>query len=216
MAMTRRGVFRSGAAVGAGGALAWVAGSAPVAAADDPALRKPELVGANPAVQLFGDDGSCTAYASCWRVDWSTHGAGTAIVLWQPDGVSVHSADLALGGWLADHFVRHFPELDGLPWSTPRHYPAPARVEVDLATGMRALAGDLSVVTADVLDVRAFATDGFALGGVPHSLSLVLGPCATGEIRRGGRALPGHVERYGTAERPGSSAFVTEAEVWRA
>ncbi len=46
--MTRRGMFRSGVAVGAGGAVAWAAGigGATAAAADDPALRKPVLVGA--------------------------------------------------------------------------------------------------------------------------------------------------------------------------
>jgi hypothetical protein len=214
--MTRRGMFRSGVAVSAGGAVAWASGiGGATAAADDPMLRKPVLVGANPAVQLFAD-GSCTAYVSCWRVDWSTHGPGTAIVLWRPSGVSVHTDRPALGQWLADSFVRHFPELEGLPWSTPRFRPAPAHVDVDLARGLRARAGALSVVTAGVLDRRTFATDDFPLGGVPHSLSLVLGPCASGEIRVGGKALPGEIERGGTPERPGSSAFVTEAEVWRA
>ncbi len=214
--MTRRGMFRSGVAVGAGGAFAWAAGLGGTAsAADDPALRKPVLVGSNPAIQLFAD-GSCTAYVSCWRVDWSTHGPGTAIVLWQPTGVSLHTDRPALGHWLADSFVRHFPELEGLPWSTPRFRPARAHVDIDLARGMRARAGALSVVTAGVLDRRTFATDDFPLGGVPHSLSLVLGPCANGEIRLGGRTLPGEIERGGTPERPGSSAFVTEAEVWKA
>ncbi len=218
--MTRRGMFRSGAAVGAGGAVAWAAGigglaTTAAAAADDPALRKPVLVGANPAIQLFAD-GSCTAYVSCWRVDWSTHGPGTAIVLWQPTGVSLHTDRPALGHWLADSFVRHFPELEGLPWSTPRFRPSRAHIDIDLARGMRARAGALSVVTAGVLDRRTFATDDFTLGGVPHSLSLVLGPCANGEIKLGGRELPGEIERGGTPERPGSSAFLTEAEVWKA
>ena len=216
--MTRRGMFRSGVAVSAGGAVAWAAGIGGLAtaatAADDPALRKPVLVGANPAIQLFAD-GSCTAYVSCWRVDWSTHGPGTAIVLWRPTGVSVLTERPALGQWLADSFVRHFPELEGLPWSTPRFRSAPTHVDVDLARGLQARAGALSVVTAGVLDRRTFATDDFPLGGVPHSLSLVLGPCASGEIRVGDTALPGEIERGGTPERPGSSAFVTEAEVWR-
>jgi hypothetical protein len=213
--MTRRGMFRSGAAAGVGGAVTWLAGSGPAAAADDPALRRVALVGANPAVQLFDGDGNCTAYASCWRVDWSTHGAGNAIVLWQPDGVSVHTSEPELGEWLAERFVRYFPELDGLPWSPPRLRPAPARIDVDLASGMRARAGRLSVTISDVLDRRTFATDHFALGGVPHSLGLVIAPCATGSIRLGGQLLPGQLARYGTPERPGSSAFVTEAEVWR-
>lgn len=178
--------------------------------------RKPILVGANPAVQLFDDAGACTAYVSCWWVDWSTHGRGTAIVLWQPTGVTVYGSDRGLGMWLADHFVRHFPELDGLRWSVPLVRRARAKVEIDLATGMRAQAGDLAVEITGVLDRRTFATDEFPLGGVPHSLSLVLGPCADGTIRLKGQRLPGRVTRGGTPERPSSSAFVTEAEVWRA
>jgi hypothetical protein len=66
-----------------------------------------------------------------------------------------------------------------------------------------------------VLDRRAFATDDFALGGVDHSLSLVLAPCGSGSISIGGRGLAREIERGGTPERPSSSAFLTLAEVWR-
>lgn len=173
------------------------------------------LVGANPAVQLFDDDGACTAYASCWRVDWSIHGAGAAIVLWQPTGVSVHAPDEHLGMWLAEAFVRHFPELNGQTWSRPRHHSTSVQVDVDLHGGMVARAGTVSVRTSDVLDVRAFRTDEFRLDGVDHDLSLVLAPCTDGSIDIDGHPVPGAIRRSGTAERPTSSAFVTDAEVWR-
>ena len=182
----------------------------------DPGTWEPVLVGANPAVQLFDENGTCTAYVSCWWVDWSLHGRGTALVLWQPDSVLVYGSDRHLGLWLADHFVRHFPELAGLPWRGPVFRRARARVEIDLSTGLRAGAGDLDVRAHDVLDRRTFATDDFPLGAVPHRLSLVLGPCGGGTIRHRGRTLPGRVTLGGTPERPSSSAFVTEAEVWQA
>ncbi|MDV3222722.1 hypothetical protein [Intrasporangium sp.] len=210
--ITRR-VFGRGGAAAALGLLAAVA--SPQRAGATPPSRKPLLVGANPAVQLFDRDGACTAYASCWVVDWSQKGSGTAVVLWQPDQVTVHGADPTLGAWLADHFVRHFPELDGLPWSEPQFHPEPARIEVSLASGLKVIAGGLTVGASGVLDRRAFATDAFPLGGVDHSLSLVIGPCETGSITVRGQALPGSVRRSGTPDRPGSSAFIADAEVWQ-
>ncbi len=220
---SRRGFLRAAAGVGAGGAAAIAGVSAAGAAEPRPAAattsdattRKPVLVGANPGVQLFDADGACTAYASTWRVDWSVEGAGTAMVLWQPTSVTVVGDDEILARWLAEDFVRHFPELDGLTWHEPRYVSARVVIDLSLQTGLTARAGEIEVRLGDVLDVRSFATDEFALGGVPHSLHLVLGPCAFGEVRLAGRNLPGTIARGGTPERPSSSAFVTEAEVWR-
>lgn len=180
------------------------------------ASRYPVLVGANPAVQLFDSSGACTAYVSCWRVDWSVRGSGTALVLWLPDGVTVLGRDADLGGWLAEHFVRHFPELDGLAWVPPVFQRCDVRLDIDLARGMRAEAGHVEVTATGVLDRRSSITDDFPLAGVPHSLHLVLAPCGSGTVQVAGRALPGAVRTRGTPERPGSSAFVTEAEVWLA
>lgn len=179
------------------------------------ALRRPVLVGANPGLQLFDADGTCTGYVSVWRVDWSRrHGTGTAVVLWLPTGVRVLSADLSLAQWLAEEFTRHFPELDGLHWSPPQYEQVPVRVTIDLAHGLHARAGDVEVRLTDVLDVRSVATDDFPLGGAGHSLRLVLGPCREGHLSIAGRSVPGQVQHGGTAERPSSSAFLAEAEVW--
>ncbi|MZD05688.1 hypothetical protein GTW43_11395 [Streptomyces sp. SID5785] len=200
-------------AAGAAPASASSAGAAPDS---DPALRKPILVGANPGLQLFDASGACTAYVSTWRVEWSTHGAGNALVLWRPDGVRAVGKDPRLTLWLADHFVRHFPELDGLPWSAPRFHRSPVHVDLDLAVGLLARGGGVEVHMSDVLDRRAFATDAFPLGGVEHSLSLVNGPCAQGGTRVDGHVQPGVIMRGGTPDRPSSSAFLAAAEVWRA
>ncbi|MFE6224219.1 hypothetical protein [Streptomyces sp. NPDC057854] len=228
-AVSRRGLVRMGTALGAMGLLAAptpasatatptsasasAAGDGP---AGDPASRKPILVGANPGLQLFDGSGACTAFLSTWQVEWSTHGAGNALVLWRPDGVRVVGEDPHLALWLADHFVRHFPELDGLPWSAPRFHRSAVQVRLDLASGLRAWGGGVDVRMAEVLDRRAFATDGFPLAGVDHSLSLVFAPCGRARARVDGRVQPGEISRGGTPERPSSSAFLATAEVWRA
>jgi hypothetical protein len=177
----------------------------------DPA---PILIGANPNVQLFDDSEGCLALASCWRVDWSVCGAGTAIVLWQPTGVTTYGEDAGLAGWLAEEFVRGFPELDGLGWSPPLHRPTPVEVAISMSDGMVASAAGLMVTASRVLDRRTFRTDDLGPDGTPRSLSLVFGPCATGAVEIDGLAVPGRARRSGTPDRPGSSAFVTEAEVW--
>lgn len=221
-AVGRRGLLLGAAGAVAAGAVTLAAGVPGAAAAAsraatsaDPADRKPVLVGANPGLQLFDADGACTAYASVWRVDWSPHGTGEVLVLWQPGGVTVCSARRSLARWVAEDFTRHFPELDGLPWPEPDYRPWPVHLRMSLADGLWARAGAIEVRARGVLDVRSFTTDSFPLGETEHSLHLVLGPCAEGTVRVRGRRLPGAITRGGTPERPSSSAFVTDAEVWR-
>ncbi len=176
--------------------------------------RRPLLVGANPAVQLLDDTGACTAYASCWRVDWSVRGSGNALVLWRASEVVVHATDAALGQWLAEDFVQHFAELRGLPWTTPRCHTSPGALTVSLSSGVRARMGPVAVVASRVLSPRVVTRDDVVVGGRPASLSLVVAPCASGAIIVGSNRVPGRVRRNGTPERPTSSAFVAEAEVW--
>jgi hypothetical protein len=177
------------------------------------AARGPLLVGANPGVRLYDGD-TLTAYVSVWRVDWSVHGSGTAVVLWRDGQVRVIGEDSGLATWLERDFVRHFPEADGLPWPEPVVETAPVHVDVDLVTGLHATAGDLEVRASDVLDRRTFATNEFALDGVDHGLSLVLAPCGSASVWLGGDPVPGAPEVGGTPDRPSSSAFVAVAEVW--
>lgn len=177
--------------------------------------HRPELllVGANPCVRLF-DGETDTGFASVWRVDWSVRGRGDALVLWHDGQVRVLGSDPELAYWLADYFTRHFPEVAGLPWPEPRVERADVRIALDLAYGLTAEAGDVTVRMAGVLARRTYATDAFALDGVPHGLSLVVCPVAEAGITVAGRALPGEVKREGTPERPSSSAFLADAEVW--
>lgn len=169
------------------------------------------LTGANPGV-LLRDAGAVTAFASVWQVDWSEHGAGRAVVLWYDGRVRLLGPDPALSGWLADTFVRHFGEVDGLPW-----VPAPAervdvQLDLDLGRGMVAKAGDVTVEVAEVLDRRPFALSGLVLGGVEYALANVYAPARSARVTVAGTAVPGAPEVDETE--PSSSAFLAVAESW--
>lgn len=171
------------------------------------------LSGANPGVRLYDGD-KVTAFASVWTVDWSPHGAGTALVLWHDDRVRVFGADAELAGWLESYFVRHFPEAEGLRWPAPEIEATEVTVDLDHGGKVTANAGDVEVTICGVLCRRTFVTDDFKLDGVAHGLQLLLAPVSEASISVGGQKLPGEVRVGGTMERPSSSAFIATAEVW--
>jgi hypothetical protein len=171
------------------------------------------LVGANPGVSLYAGD-RLTVFASVWVARWSARGSGRALVLWHDDTVRVLATDNGLGRWLAQDFTRHFPEVAGVEWPEPDVRRGDVDVRLDLDTGLRATAADVEVRMAGVLHRRPYATDAFDLGGQPYALSLVLAPMREAAVSVGGRLLPGAVVLGGTPERPTSSAFLAEAQVW--
>ncbi|GAA4901693.1 hypothetical protein LX16_0371 [Stackebrandtia albiflava] len=171
------------------------------------------LVGANPIVRLF-EAGRVTVLASVWRVDWSVRGNGTALVLWHDGAVRLLGDNPDLARWLCRDFTRHFPEAAGLPWNEPDVENTPVEVSVNLAEGVRAKAGDVTVEAHGPLGHRRFSTEDFRLAGRPHGLSLVSAPMAEAGVTVAGRAVPGAVRREGDRNRPVSSAFATEAETW--
>ncbi|HST65036.1 MAG TPA: hypothetical protein VLM05_07585 [Mycobacteriales bacterium] len=169
------------------------------------------LTGANPGV-LLRDAGAVTAFASVWQVDWSEHGSGPAVVLWHDGRVRLLGPDPALAQWLADTFVRHFGEVDGLPWTPGPVEQVEVELDLDLGRGLVAKAGDVTVEISDVLDRRPFAMAGLTLGGVEYALSNVYAPCRTARITVGGSAVPGAPE-VEEAE-PSSTAFLAVVEPW--
>lgn len=171
------------------------------------------LVGANPGV-LLRDGGEVTAFASVWQVDWSERGSGPAVVLWHDGRVRLLAPDPALAEWLAETFVRHFGEVDGLPWSTTVEE-VPVELDLDLDRGLAAKAGDVTVEISGVLDRRVFAADELTLGGVRYALSNVYAPCRDARITVAGALVPGTPETAdGSSDEPSSSAFLAVAESW--
>jgi hypothetical protein len=170
------------------------------------------LFGANPGLTLYGDAaGPPVAFASVWRVDWSARGAGSALVVWHAGRVRVVTAAPELGGWLADAFTRHFPEVEGLPWPEPEITEAPVTIELDHRTGLRAAAADVDVRIGGPLDRRVVTVASFPGNGL--RLSNVYVPCRSGSLQLGGRPVAG-APRVTDVPRASSTAFLADAEVW--
>jgi hypothetical protein len=178
-------------------------------------MRRALLAGANPFVTLYDDGGAPAAYASLWRVDWSTHGPGNAIVLWHGGGVRVVTDAPALGGWLEEHFVRRFDEAIALPsWPSAVLVEAPVEIVVDPACGARAAGADVVVALGDPLDARPVGIADFPLDGVSHGLSMMAMPCATAKLTVGGAAVAGRPRVWRDGDRPYSSAVTAVHEAW--
>lgn len=211
------------AGAGAGGGLglgltaAMLTPTSAAHAADEPRpYSEVVLLGYNPGVRLVDRAGSTTAFVSVWGVDWSIGGYGQSITAVYDGKVRVLGPDPDFGCWLADYFVRAFPEVEGLPWPEPEAERTAVEVDLDLSKGLVARAGDLVVHAGDVLARRPVNVEGFEVGGgVPHALTMALAPCGKGSIRVRGRRLPGEVVVGGTPERPSSSAFLSHSETWR-
>jgi hypothetical protein len=173
------------------------------------------VVGANPGLTLFAadEDERPVGYASLWRVDWSPHGTGVALVVWHAGRTRVVSAAPDLGGWLASEFNRHFPEVRGLPWPEPEVTVAPVEMESDMAHGVRAEGADILLEISDPLDRRLVQVGDFDLGGRPYALSTVISPCRRGTLRIAGAPVAGS-PRVVSSPHPRSSAFLADAEVW--
>lgn len=160
------------------------------------------FIGANPGLSVLRGE-QRVAFASVWRADWSEYGAGLAIVLWHEGHTRVVTTEARLGLWLAQDFTRHFPEVAGLPWRQPEVTEAPVSLELDLAQGMRAEGGGITVEIGSPTQRRLFRTDDFDLGGVKHGLTTVFMPCPTGGLTLSGVPVEGVVK-----------AFMADAEVW--
>jgi len=171
------------------------------------------LTGANPGV-LLSSGGKTTAFASVWQVDWSERGSGPAVVLWHEGRVRLLGPDPALVGWLADTFVRHFGEVDGLPWEPAEVERVDVDLALDLGTGMVAKTADVTVELSGVLDRRVFAMDGLTLGGTAYSLSNVYAPCRAARITVAGVVVPGTPDVDEAGDPPTSSAFLAVNESW--
>lgn len=172
------------------------------------------FVGANPAALLWDGD-EPTAFVSVWQVDWSSEGAGGAIVLLRPGELRVLCDPPVLGRWLFDTFVTHFGELDNFPDrpARPSVERASVKIDLDLTAGLHATAGDVSVRITGILGRRRLLENGLRLDNVPWSLCNVYMPCRSARIEAAGAVVPG-VPRIKEGTPVGSSAFLAVAETW--
>jgi hypothetical protein len=170
------------------------------------------LVGSNSGLLLYAGQEK-VAFASIWRVDWSEQGRGESLVVLHDDRLRILGPDPDLGAWLAASFVRHFTEVDGLPWPEPEFTVAPVDTRLDLAVGLVATAADVRVEISDIIGRRFDSNEGYRLGEITNPLSLVYAPCRAGRLIVAGKPVPGEprVQPDGLI----STAFLTEAEVWR-
>lgn len=211
-AINRRGALRAGTVAGL--SAMGVVSTSTTAQATAYVTRKPLLAGANPYVTLYDGD-TPTGYASMWRVDWSTHGAGAVLVVWTPAGLRVVGDDPRLAAWIEEHFVRNFDEARALPsWPAARVERAAVQLRVDPAEGAFARTAGLAVSIGGLLDARPFALADFPLQGVSHGLSMQVIPCEHASITVNGRPVPGKPTVIRPDGRPASSAVVTVHEAW--
>lgn len=169
------------------------------------------MVGSNPGLALYGNEGSSTTFVSVWRVDWSVKGPGTAVVLSHGGRVRVVTPVPGLGRWLADTFNRHFPEVAGLPWADPELTEAPVTFDQNMATGLKATAADITVEISGPLARRKVTVEAFPGNGL--RLSNVYTPCQSGHLTVAGQLVAGK-PRVSAGPPPSSTAFLADAEVW--
>lgn len=175
--------------------------------------KKVILVGANPAV-LLRHGGEPSAFASLWRVEWSERGSGDALILCHAHRVRVLGPDPELGLWLAETFVRHFPEVSGFEWPDPILEKAELEIWLDLGRGLTARVSDITLELADILDRRLFHTDRLEFGGVEYELTNVYAPCDRALLTVGHATVPGAPVQSRDEAGPVSSAFLAVAETW--
>jgi hypothetical protein len=178
-------------------------------------MRRVLLAGANPFLTLYDESGAPTAYASVWRVDWSIHGPGGAIVLWHGGQVRVLTDAPALGGWLAQRFVRHFDEATALPsWPAPQVEAGAVSVTVDPAGGTVAAAAGVEIRLGEPLDARPVGIADFPLAGLSHGLSMTVVPCGSAALAVDGQPVAGSPRVWTADGRTYSSAVTAVHETW--
>jgi hypothetical protein len=176
--------------------------------------RRPALLGANPFVTLY-QDSLPTGYASVWRVDWSTEGAGAAVIVWDADRLRIVGDNPQLAAWIEEHFVRHFDEATELPsWPSVQVEEAAVDIRIDPLSGTTAQAADIEIRIGDILDARPVGIADFPIQGVSYGLSMQVLPCRTASIEVAGVLLPGAPIVSWDDGRPSSSAVTTIHEAW--
>jgi hypothetical protein len=186
-----------------------------------------EWTGENPGVSLKTEpDGPFTALASFFRVVFSPHGRGHALVLASTPGTSAAPGNLCitdnepLARWLIADYVSHFgawkglPELGGLRFvaaETVRSEGDPASTYSEIVSGggttVRLTWRGLGAPFCFALGPAQSAT------GLHHMPSVFIG-CQSASIEVNGVALPGQPAPRLVAGHPITTAMLAFSETW--
>ena len=190
---------------------------------DSEAIRPGEVAwsGDNSGIYLkHHPDGDYVTRASSFRVTYSPHGIGSALVLLSgPTNVCLHDNEV-LARWLVDDFARHFPQFRSSPEMKRLAYVRldTRRCEGDARTGIRerfrapgfevdlrwAPAGDAFFVTLP---------PGRSATGVHEMYSLFFDVWEA-SVSLDGRRLPGVVTERDLHGRRAPSSFLALSETW--
>ena len=186
-----------------------------------------DWTGENPGIYLKDDAGAFVSLASLFRVMWSPHGAGHALVLLddpsgtRPDAVNLCLTDNpAMARWCIDHFLVHFAAFKGrsLLATLPMH-------ALDSVTR----GGDSRTeYTERVTGAGHDVTLRWGGLGAPYAVDMAPDLTATGRHRMyslfvdsddasitlDGRRLPGRVMPRPVAGRDSRTAFLAFSETW--
>lgn len=187
-----------------------------------------DWTGENPGLYLKDDPaGPFLSLASLFRVTWSPHGIGHALVLMEdPEGTRPGAANLCLtdneklARWLVAEFIAHFgafrgrPALATLPFkpldSVTRVGDSRSAYGEDIAgSGMKVELRWGALGTPYAVDM---ATDLTATGR--HQMYSLFVDSEDASITVDGRRLPGRVVPRPVAGRESRSAFLAFSETW--
>jgi hypothetical protein len=182
-----------------------------------------KITGENPMIVLYreGTEDDVVALVSMWTATYSPAGIGRALLIWvDPEysglgadaPVGIYTDNAALADYVWQNFYRDYERIRGRGIETDPPIPA---LFTETSGGDRfhritCAAGPtmIELEWRDVLDCKQVITypPGF-------ECSVVVCPCAHGEIRVNGVAARGEVHQ--PEEWAGSSAALAFAETWR-
>lgn len=191
------------------------------------------LCGENPEIRLYHgapEDENEIGYASYWRCTYTPLGVGQVLIVWAHsaphadlDGQAAIYSDVpAVGRYVADMFVQHFPNLARLNLRDVEVRPAGLMQTGDPLTSYRlTCATDTIKIEArwdKVLDIRPPRLYSGFTGGRRGTRRLqvqnVICPVETASIRINGERLPGDVVSFHDGQLHRSTAFLAFSETW--
>ena len=186
------------------------------------------FTGENPGLSLFhADAGALVAAASYWRCTYSTHGEGSALILWLDRAgagvgegtlTAIYADNAPMARFVTDTLNQHFGDFQdkGLPSVTPE--PARFFQESDSRSyhrvAVHAETHRIELLWRDVQDYQQVIGSEMTLGGRSFELATVICPCAGATIAFDGASIQGEVRLGERDGRPQSSAFLAFAESW--